>query len=226
MYNCIGVNNHRHFFLYLINMTLGVVTFDWIVYYCNLTPTQCHYIPRQLLTNLDLVSLSSQSSDSCNILSPALCKVVNADAYTLIVAIWATLQLTWVSMLLFVQFIQVSRAMTTYENMFGIDYQSTGAIHSAFTSAMLYMIRDLRSHRTRAMNDLPVPMTSASMPPAIDLSSLHVSIQNAVQSWLGFTLISVPGIGMDLFWASLCWSGSRPSKSQHSLYSSSAGLCG
>ena len=47
---------------------------------------------------------------------------------------WATLQLTWVSMLLFVQFIQVSRAMTTYENMFGVDHQLAGTLHTAFTS--------------------------------------------------------------------------------------------
>ncbi len=67
-------------------------------------------------------------------LGPSLCKIVNADAYTLLVAIWATLQLSWVSMLLFVQGIQVARAMTTYENMFGINHRSAGALHSAFTA--------------------------------------------------------------------------------------------
>ena len=77
---------------------------------------------------------SAGSSDQCNVLSPSLCKVVNADAYTLLLGIWASLQLTWVSMLLFVQFLQVSRAMTTYENMFGIDHRSASALTSAFTS--------------------------------------------------------------------------------------------
>ena len=37
-------------------------------------------------------------------------------------------------MLLFVQFLQVSRAMTTYENMFGIDNRSAASLTSAFTS--------------------------------------------------------------------------------------------
>jgi palmitoyltransferase len=37
-------------------------------------------------------------------------------------------------MLLFVQFIQVSRNMTTYENMFGVDHHSASALNSAFTS--------------------------------------------------------------------------------------------
>lgn len=60
-----------------------------------------------------------------------LCKMINADAYTAILAAWTTLQLTWVTMLLFTQFIQVSRAMTTYENMYGIKDTS---VTSAFTS--------------------------------------------------------------------------------------------
>lgn len=35
VYNCIGVNNHRHFFMYLINMTLGIITYDWLTYRCE-----------------------------------------------------------------------------------------------------------------------------------------------------------------------------------------------
>jgi palmitoyltransferase len=115
VFNCIGANNHRHFFLYLINLTLGILTFDWLVY---------HYFQ----------TINPSVSDQCNILAPSLCKVVNTDAYTLLLSIWATLQLTWVGMLLFVQFIQVSRNMTTYENMFGVDHHSASALNSAFTS--------------------------------------------------------------------------------------------
>lgn len=37
-------------------------------------------------------------------------------------------------MLLFVQFIQVARAMTTYENMFGVNTRSAVSLSSAFTS--------------------------------------------------------------------------------------------
>jgi palmitoyltransferase len=37
-------------------------------------------------------------------------------------------------MLLFVQFIQVTRGMTTYENMFGIGHHSAASLNSAFTS--------------------------------------------------------------------------------------------
>ena len=34
VYNCVGVNNHRHFFLYLINLTFGILAYDWLIYYC------------------------------------------------------------------------------------------------------------------------------------------------------------------------------------------------
>jgi hypothetical protein len=37
-------------------------------------------------------------------------------------------------MLLFVQFIQVTRGMTTYENMFGIEAHGAASLNSAFTS--------------------------------------------------------------------------------------------
>ncbi len=83
---------------------------------------------------VDFVAVSSGSSDQCNILGPSLCKITNADAYTLLVAVWASLQLTWVCMLLFVQGIQVSRAMTTYENMFGVSHRPAGSLNSSFTS--------------------------------------------------------------------------------------------
>ncbi|KAL2156595.1 hypothetical protein VTH82DRAFT_1340 [Thermothelomyces myriococcoides] len=115
VYNCIGVNNHRHFLIYLVNLTFGVIIYDVLVarYFPALTPT---------------------ASEECNMLSPTLCRVINADAYTLLLAVWVTLQLTWVSMLLFVQFLQVSRGMTTYENMFGVNTRPAASLVSAFTS--------------------------------------------------------------------------------------------
>lgn len=35
VYNCVGINNHRQFFLYLISLTLGIIAYDWLLYYCK-----------------------------------------------------------------------------------------------------------------------------------------------------------------------------------------------
>ena len=50
-------------------------------------------------------------------------------------AAWATLQLTWVTMLLAVQFVQISRAKTTYESMRGRTEHSSRA-SEALTAAL------------------------------------------------------------------------------------------
>lgn len=81
--------------------------------------------------SLDLNSISTNASESCNFLSPTLCQIVNADSYTAVLSVWISLQLLWVTMLMFTQFFQVSRAMTTYENMYGV-HDST--VTTAFTS--------------------------------------------------------------------------------------------
>lgn len=54
----------------------------------------------------------------------------------MVLMIWAALQLTWVTMLLFVQLVQISRALTTYENMKGADYFHGSAASNAITSAL------------------------------------------------------------------------------------------
>lgn len=78
----------------------------------------------------------SKGSTECNLLAPSLCRLVNADPYTLVVMIWAALQLTWVTMLLFVQLVQISRAMTTYENMRGSPHMHGSRASEAITSAL------------------------------------------------------------------------------------------
>lgn len=68
-------------------------------------------------------------------MNPESCRIVNAEPYTLFLAIFSSLQLTWVLMLLFVQFVQVMRGMTTYENMYGVaDLSSSSSIGSSVTA--------------------------------------------------------------------------------------------
>lgn len=54
----------------------------------------------------------------------------------MVLMIWAALQLTWVTMLLFVQLVQISRAMTTYENMRGSHYSHGSRASEAITTAL------------------------------------------------------------------------------------------
>lgn len=124
VYNCIGVNNQRHFVLYLITLQIGI----------------------SLLVRLSIKYFEAKIGDNgdpvCNLLSPRLCKTVNADPFTVVLVIWATLQLTWTTMLMFVQMVQVSRAMTTYENMrssHGHPSQAAEAITSALTAGTTSM---------------------------------------------------------------------------------------
>jgi len=87
------------------------------------------------LTRIDFEAIQETGDPKCNILGEGLCRVVNSDPYTLVLVIWATLQLTWVTMLMFVQFVQISRALTTYENMRG-SHHSHGKASDAITSAL------------------------------------------------------------------------------------------
>lgn len=63
----------------------------------------------------------------CNVLSEDLCKVLNKDPYTIVLSIWTAFQLTWVTMLLVVQLLQVARNLTTYESMRGHLHSHTPA---------------------------------------------------------------------------------------------------
>ncbi|KAM3073657.1 palmitoyltransferase akr1 [Clarireedia jacksonii] len=113
--NCVGVNNHRHFFLYLVTLELGII-----------------FLVRLTIGYFE--GFAGKGETECNILSPALCGIVNQDPFTLVLVLWAVMQLTWVTMLMFVQLIQISRAMTTWENMRG--NQTGGKASQAITSAL------------------------------------------------------------------------------------------
>ncbi|KAF2259862.1 palmitoyltransferas-like protein akr1 [Lojkania enalia] len=98
--NCVANNNHRHFVLYVLCMELGVLL--WV---------------RLMLAYLD--NRDTPNGVQCNVLSDDLCKILNKDPFTIVLSIWTVLQLTWVTMLLVVQLLQVARNLTTYESMRG-----------------------------------------------------------------------------------------------------------
>ncbi|KAI9702573.1 MAG: palmitoyltransferase akr1 [Candelina mexicana] len=115
--NCVGINNHRHFFLYILCLEIGVF----------------------LLIRLTLYHLgdwSNAEDAQCNIISPSLCGIILTDPFTILLVAWAGIQLTWVTMLLVVQLVQVSRAQTTFESMRGHSHSDGNSASEAITSAL------------------------------------------------------------------------------------------
>lgn len=80
--------------------------------------------------------MDETGSKECNVLSEQLCRYVNNDAYTMVLLVWAALQTTWVTMLLFVQMVQIARGLTTYENMRGAYHHSSNNAANAITTAL------------------------------------------------------------------------------------------
>ncbi|KAK6341285.1 palmitoyltransferase akr1 [Orbilia brochopaga] len=104
IFNCVGVNNHRQFLAYVVTLEIGIILYLTLAYF--------HFasFPEDI------------PIDNCILLSASLCKPVWADPYTLYLSVWTGLQVTWVSMLLIVQTIQVLRGQTTYENMHSVNH--------------------------------------------------------------------------------------------------------
>ena len=108
MDNCVAINNHRHFALYVLTLAAGIIFYDWLA--------------------LDYLSAIPRSSEaSCIIFSGDICKVLNADPFTITVTLWATIQLVWLIMLVLVQMVQIARGLTTYEAMTGHTRHPHGA---------------------------------------------------------------------------------------------------
>ncbi|KAL9939060.1 hypothetical protein V8E36_001873 [Tilletia maclaganii] len=97
--NCIGVNNHRQFMVFLISLIIGICTFIYLTYeYFALNAPP--YVP--------------DATSSC-MLPSSVCAATNYDAYLFSLACWAGLQLTWTIILLIAQSWQIMRQLTTLE---------------------------------------------------------------------------------------------------------------
>ncbi|KIW48244.1 uncharacterized protein PV06_00851 [Exophiala oligosperma] len=101
IHNCVGNNNLRHFYIYILCLEVGIILYVRLVLaYLSVLPTP-----------------SEDAVSKCNILGPGLCGFVLRDPWTVALAFWAVLQLVWVTMLIVVQSVQISKNQTTYENM-------------------------------------------------------------------------------------------------------------
>lgn len=119
--NVVGLRNHKRFLLFVISLAFGIALFLYLFYiYVN-----------------KLSSLNE--SETCTGSFTYFCEGFQIDSFGMIICFWVFIQLIWVFFLLFVQLVQVSRAITTNEasnlHRFGFmgadDFSSLPADHSS-----------------------------------------------------------------------------------------------
>jgi palmitoyltransferase len=97
VWNCVGVNNHRQFIIFVTTLVIGIILFDY-------------------LTWAYFSSIESPLAPAPACFLPAsVCKLTAADMFLFSVAAWTTLQLIWTIVLVASQYIQIARQMTTLE---------------------------------------------------------------------------------------------------------------
>ncbi|KAF9262081.1 zf-DHHC-domain-containing protein [Marasmius fiardii PR-910] len=122
VWNCVGVNNHRQFVLFVTMLVLGIILFDYLTwqYFAALpiftgTPTTPTTLLIRAATGTPPNStVNPNVSPSC-LLPTDLCLVTQYDTFLVVVALWATVQLSWTFVLLGGQYWQIIKQMTTFE---------------------------------------------------------------------------------------------------------------
>ncbi|KAH9052196.1 DHHC palmitoyltransferase-domain-containing protein [Lactarius vividus] len=97
VWNCVGVNNHRQFILFVTTLVIGIILFDYLTW-----------------AYFSSIESSLAPASSC-LLPASVCNLTTTDMFLFSVATWSTLQLVWTIVLLVSQFLQIARQMTTLE---------------------------------------------------------------------------------------------------------------
>ncbi|KAK4499585.1 hypothetical protein PRZ48_010103 [Zasmidium cellare] len=114
--NCVAVNNHKHFLLYVMFMIVGL-----------------GFLVQLTLAYLEV--LPEPTEPICTVLKGPFCAMFSKDPLTIITNAWGVLQLTWTFMLIFVHLVQVGKNMTTFESMRTMD--QVGPLMSAITTGSM-----------------------------------------------------------------------------------------
>ncbi|BAE65354.1 ankyrin repeat protein [Aspergillus flavus] len=143
--NCVGANNLRHFVLYITCLEVGIVLFVQLTF---------NYIN----------SLPAPAQPQCNIINETLCDFVLRDTFTLVLDLWVCIQLVWITMLVAVQMIQISRNQTTYENMRGHSVDRSYPSSRAFASAVAAGTTSLNAAGLTSSGQGPNPALAQGAP--------------------------------------------------------------
>ncbi|KAJ5486380.1 hypothetical protein N7530_000680 [Penicillium desertorum] len=166
IHNCVGSNNLRHFVLYIVSLEVGIILF------VQLTITYINSLP-------------APTNATCNVINDTLCDYASRDPFTLILNVWITLQLVWVTMLCAVQLVQISRNQTTYENMRGHHIDRSYPSSQAFASAMTAGTTSMEAAGLSASGQGPNPALRG--PPS------HRRKTGCIKQWSSL-------LGIDAFW--------------------------
>ncbi|GAA95868.1 uncharacterized protein L969DRAFT_18289 [Mixia osmundae IAM 14324] len=99
LWNCVGVNNHRQFVLFVSSMIAGVILYAYlsVAYFAETSP-----------------SYQAGPENLCY-LPESFCAAAQFDGVLFASTTWACIQLTWTSIVLVGQLYQICRQMTTLE---------------------------------------------------------------------------------------------------------------
>ncbi len=98
----------------MTTLVAGIIAFDYLVYQCKRVGPVSGFVlikPDADLTGLDL---SGTASPTC-LFPDDVCLATAHDSFLFSVTVWATIQLSWTSVLLLGQLYQIMRQMTTLE---------------------------------------------------------------------------------------------------------------
>ncbi|KAI9006650.1 ankyrin repeat-containing domain protein [Phycomyces nitens] len=100
IFNCIGLENHRVFMIFMLNMVISIIAFVLISvqYLVENTPP-----------------LDTPSEELKCLLGPTICSYFAYDTWTLVITCWAAFHLLWCTCLFLMHLYQIAMGVTTNE---------------------------------------------------------------------------------------------------------------